>query len=87
MVRGIMTMAVSSVTENQMAKASKKHMGAGLQGKSDGTGAMTESTGDLPENMILSNRDKAQHSADRGQDGKWIQTEQMHDHELNQQKK
>jgi hypothetical protein len=37
----------------------------------------------LPENTVLSNRDKAQHSRERGLDGKAIQTEQLHDHEAN----
>jgi hypothetical protein len=69
-----------------MANASKKHMGAGAKGKGDGTGAMVE-TAAVPENKILSNRDKAQHPSDRGQDGKWVQSEQMHDHELNQNKR
>jgi hypothetical protein len=45
---------------------------------------MTELNPDvLPENMVLSNRDKAQHSRERGLDGKAIQTEQLHDHEAN----
>jgi hypothetical protein len=33
--------------------------------------------------MVLSNRDKAEHSRDRGQDGKWTQTEQLKDHAVN----
>ncbi|WP_398466562.1 hypothetical protein [Tardiphaga sp.] len=37
----------------------------------------------ITENMVLSNRDKTQHSDDRGQDSKWIQTEQFEDHEAN----
>ena len=37
----------------------------------------------LPENMVLSNRDKAQHSSERGLDSKAVQTEQFHDHEAN----
>ena len=69
-----------------MAHASKKHVGTGAKGKSDGTGARTEAAV-VPENMILSNRDKAQHPSGRGQDSKWVQTEQMHDHEHNQDKK
>jgi hypothetical protein len=69
-----------------MAHASKKHVGPGAKGKGHGTGAMAEAA-PVPENKVLSNRDKSQHSSDRGQDGKWIQTEQMHDHELNQDKK
>ncbi|CLP59526.1 Uncharacterised protein [Mycobacterium tuberculosis] len=37
----------------------------------------------LPENVVLSNRDKAQHSDERGLDSKTIQTEQLHDHAAN----
>ncbi|MDQ0136494.1 hypothetical protein J2T08_004430 [Neorhizobium galegae] len=37
----------------------------------------------LPENKVLSNRDKAQHSRERGLDSKMVQTEQLHDHEAN----
>ena len=70
-----------------MANAGKKHIGAGAQGKGDGSGAMTELDEDvLPENMVLSNRDKAQHSQERGLDGKAVQTEQYHDHAANRQK-
>ena len=68
-----------------MAHASKKHAGIGNQGKGDGSGAMAEDVA-IPENMVLSNRDKAMHSPDRGQDGKWVQIEQGHDTELNQKK-
>ena len=64
-----------------MANASKRNMGPGAQGKGSGTGAMTELPGGiLPENMVLSNRDKAQHSDQRGLDSKNIQTEQYQDH-------
>jgi hypothetical protein len=67
-----------------MANASSKHIGAGAQGKSSGTGAMTDIDKDIiPENMVLSNRDKAQHSRERGLDSKTVQTEQFHDHEAN----
>ena len=69
-----------------MANADKKHIGAGAKGKGDGSGAMTE--GDvsaIPENAVLSNRDKAQHSRERGLDGKAIQTEQQRDHAANRQ--
>lgn len=70
-----------------MANASSKNMGAGNQGKGDGTGAMTDIDKDLvPENMVLSNRDKAQHSQERGLDSKTIQNEQFHDNESNQLK-
>ena len=64
-----------------MANASKKHIGVGTQGKGDGTGGLTTMPDGLAtENMILSNRDKKQHSEERGQDGKAIQTEQHQDH-------
>ena len=63
-----------------MAKADRKHMGTGAQGKGSGSGAMT----DLPreeveDNAILSNRDKQQHTKERGQDSKRIQSEQHDD--------
>jgi len=64
-----------------MANASKHSMGAGTKGKGSGTGAMTElPEGILPENMVLSNRDKSQHSDERGLDSKNVQTEQYQDH-------
>ena len=64
-----------------MANASKHSMGAGAQGKRSGTGAMTElPEGILPDNMVLSNRDKSQHSDQRGLDSKNVQTEQYQDH-------
>jgi hypothetical protein len=68
-----------------MANASKKHFGAGSAGKGDGSGGMSGGT-EIPDNMVLSNRDKEQHSKDRGQDSKWVQTEQRHDTELHQKK-
>ncbi|SER70723.1 hypothetical protein [Rhizobium sp. NFR03] len=69
-----------------MANADRKHMGAGAHGKNSGTGAMTDlEDGILPENMVLSNRDKAQHSDERGLDSKTVQTEQYHDHAANRQ--
>jgi hypothetical protein len=68
-----------------MAHADKKHFGPGAQSKGSGTGAMTNDP-PIPENVVLSNRDKAQDSRGRGQDGKRIQAEQMHDSELNQHK-
>ena len=61
-----------------MAKADRKHFGPGVQGKGDGTGAMTEA--EVPENAVLSNRDKKQHSEERGLDSKHVQSEQRHDH-------
>jgi hypothetical protein len=64
-----------------MANASKKHFGAGAQGKHAGTGANTDIQKEkIGENMVLSNRDKSRHSAARGMDGKEIQTEQWQDH-------
>lgn len=70
-----------------MAKASKKHVGAGSQGKRDGSGAMAEiEKNKIEENMVLSNRDKAQHPHDRGLDSKKIQTEQFQDHSGNRLK-
>jgi hypothetical protein len=69
-----------------MANADKKHIGAGARGKGDGSGAMTDlEDGVLPENKVLSNRDKAQHSQERGLDGKAVQTEQYHDHAANRE--
>ena len=68
-----------------MAKASKKHIGAGSLGKGDGSGGLSGNA-DIAENMVLSSRDKAQHSHERGQDGKWVQSEQRHDSELHQKK-
>jgi hypothetical protein len=75
----------SKPNEETMANASKKHVGAGAQGKGDGSGGLSNDP-PVPDNMVLSNRDKKQHSDDRGQDGKWIQTEQLRDHELHQDK-
>ncbi|MFC7705083.1 hypothetical protein ACFQXB_12835 [Plastorhodobacter daqingensis] len=67
-----------------MAKADRKHFGVGHQGKGDGTGAMTEvDSADIPENIVLSNRDKAQHSPERGLDSRHVQTEQYKDHSTN----
>ena len=45
---------------------------------------MTTTPKDLiEENMVLSNRDKSQHSRERGLDSKEIQTEQYQDHSAN----
>ncbi|CAM2735798.1 MULTISPECIES: hypothetical protein [Methylobacterium] len=69
-----------------MAKADKHHMGPGGQGKSSGTGGMTElPDGVLGENEVLSNRDKSRHSDERGLDGKAVQTDQYQDHAANRQ--
>jgi hypothetical protein len=62
----------------------KNTMGSGAQGKGSGTGAMTTMPdGMVGENMILSNRDKKQHSSQRGLDSKAIQTDQHQDHSAN----
>ena len=67
-----------------MANASKHGMHPGAQGKGSGSGAMTElPEGVLEENMVLSNRDKAQHGDARGLDSKTVQTEQYQDHSAN----
>lgn len=60
---------------------SKKQIGAGSQGKGTGAGAMSRlPEGLLGENMVLSNRDKAQHNDQRGLDSRAVQTEQYQDH-------
>ncbi|KRR07261.1 hypothetical protein CQ12_00230 [Bradyrhizobium jicamae] len=52
--------------------------------KGAGSGAMTNLQDELVgENVVLSNRDKVVESGDRGQDGKWIETEQLADHVAN----
>ncbi|MDQ0316113.1 hypothetical protein [Amorphus orientalis] len=63
-----------------MANASKK-MGHGAQGKNDGSGAMTDMPKDMvEEDEILSNREKSQHSDERGLDTKHVQNQQGQDH-------
>lgn len=69
-----------------MARADRKHFGPGVQGKGDGTGAMSETPDDLPANAVLSNRDKQQHSDERGLDSKHVQTEQREDHASNRRR-
>jgi hypothetical protein len=67
-----------------MAHPDRKHFGKGTQGKGAGAGAMTELDKDaVGDNQILSNRDKKQHSKERGQDGNAIKTEQGQDHVAN----
>ena len=65
-----------------MAKASRKHIGAGAQGKGAGSGGggVEIDKGMIGENMVLSNRDKSRHTEGRGLDSKEIQTEQLQDH-------
>jgi hypothetical protein len=61
-----------------------KHLGPGANRKGAGTGAMTDMQEELiGENVVLSNRDKSEHSKSRGQDGKWTQTEELKDHAAN----
>ncbi len=67
-----------------MANANSKHMGSGSQGKGSGTGAMTDiDKASIPDNMVLSNRDKAQHTRERGLDGKTVRNEQFQDNQTN----
>ena len=67
-----------------MAKASKKHFGAGAQGPHSGGGAMTDLPDDmLGENMVTLQPRQARHSKERGADGKEIATEQRQDHAAN----
>jgi hypothetical protein len=68
-----------------MAKANKRHIGAGALGKGDGSGGLSGDA-EIAENKVLSNWDKTLHSHERGQDSKWVQTEQRHDSELHQKK-
>jgi hypothetical protein len=65
-----------------MAKADSKKFGAGVKGKGDGTGAMTElDDAAVRKDDILSNRDKKQASTDeRGLDSRNVQTEEFKDH-------
>jgi hypothetical protein len=63
-----------------MAKADRKHAALGARGKGSGGDAMTDlPTEKVEENAILSNRDKQQHTKERGQDSKRIQSEQHGD--------
>lgn len=67
-----------------MAHASKRHIGAGSQGKHSGSGGMTDLPAEgIEENIVLSNHDKAAHGDERGLDSKAVQTEQFQDHSGN----
>jgi hypothetical protein len=67
-----------------MSKGGKKQVGAGAQGKGAGAGANSEIQKEkIGDNMVLSNRDKSQHSDQRGMDSKHIQSEQLQDHSAN----
>ena len=60
-----------------MSTGGRKHAGPGTQGKGAGVGAMTDGHPEqIEENMVLSNRDKAQHTKERGLDSKWVRIEQ-----------
>jgi hypothetical protein len=64
-----------------MPKGDRKHIGRGAQQKRTGSGAMTDIDKDkIGENMVLSNRDKALHTRERGMDGAQVKTEQYQDH-------
>jgi hypothetical protein len=68
----------------RQAGGEQAETGTRIKGKGAGAGAMTDLQDKLVgENDVLSNRDKVQDSGDRGQDGKWIQTEQLEDHSAN----
>ena len=63
-----------------MAKADRKHASLDAHGKGSGTGAMSDfPQGEVGENAVLSNRDKQQHTKERGLDSKTIQSEQHGD--------
>jgi hypothetical protein len=65
-----------------MAKADSKGFGAGVKGKGDGTGAMTELEDEkVRKAQILSNRDKKLSATpERGLDSRNVQTEAYRDH-------
>lgn len=64
-----------------MADANHKKFGATHQGKGDGSGAMSIiEPEDVEDGAVLSNRDKAEDSKGRGQDGKANLTRQHKDH-------
>ncbi|WFP62184.1 MULTISPECIES: hypothetical protein [unclassified Mesorhizobium] len=67
-----------------MASGGKKHIGRGSQGKGSGTGAKTELPKDrVGENDVLSNRDKKQHTKERGLDSNRIKSDQYQDNAAN----
>jgi hypothetical protein len=54
------------------------------QSKGAGSGGLSNLQDELVgENDVLSNRDKVEESGDRGQDGKWVQTQNLEDHVAN----
>jgi hypothetical protein len=67
-----------------MTVGGKPEAGSLIKSKGDGSGAMTDLQDELlGENSVLSNRDKAESSRERGQDSRWVQTEQRADHAAN----
>lgn len=65
-----------------MADANHKKFGPGQQdqGKGDGSGGMSPADVEpLPDREILSNRDSARHSDQRGLDGRHVQNENLHE--------
>jgi hypothetical protein len=71
----------AEIADVKPAKNGHAAPGPRITAKGDGSGAMTELQDDLiAANMVLLNRDKAEHSRQRGQDSRWVQTEQLEDH-------
>ena len=71
----------AEVADVHATKNGHAEPGTRIGTKGDGSGAMTDLQDDLVEaNMVLSNRDKSERSHDRGQDSRWVQTEQLQDH-------
>jgi hypothetical protein len=67
-----------------MSRGGKKQVGAGAHGKGAGSGANTDVQKEkIGDNMVVSNRDKSQHTDQRGMDSKHIQSEQFQDHAAN----
>ena len=70
----------SSRTLGEGAKGKSKDSGKGTGAKGDGTGAMSStSRAMVGDNVILSNRDKAQESRTRGADSRFIMNDQRQD--------
>ena len=73
-----------SIEEFEMAHASKKKIGPGAHGKGASVGGLTNIPKEkIGDNQVLSNRDKKQHSHERGQDSRDIQNEQLQDSAAN----
>lgn len=63
-----------------MANTRKRSTGKSVTGKGAGVGAMTSaSDATVPENRILSNRDKSLHGRSRGLDSRAVAVEQGQD--------